>query len=54
MSHDVPTIKVKPWSADQGDYVVINESDFDAAVHERFEEKKSRGKKSADAGEQSA
>lgn len=28
------TIKVKPWGADQGDHVVINASDFDAAVHQ--------------------
>lgn len=28
------TIKVKPWADDQGDYVLINEDDFDAAKHE--------------------
>lgn len=33
----VPTIKVKPWSKDQGDFVEINECDFDPAIHQRFE-----------------
>lgn len=33
----IPTIKVKPWGADQGDHVLINECDFDPAVHKRFE-----------------
>lgn len=28
------TVKVKPWSKDQGEYVVINESDFDPSHHE--------------------
>jgi hypothetical protein len=37
MSHP-NTIKVKPWSADQGDHVLINESDFDSKVHEKFDE----------------
>lgn len=30
------TVKVKPWGDDQGDYVLINEGDFDPAVHELF------------------
>lgn len=34
---NIPTIKVKPWGPDQGDFVVINEADFDPAVHTRFE-----------------
>jgi hypothetical protein len=34
------TIKVKPWSAEQGDHVVINEDDFDSEVHELFRSKK--------------
>lgn len=34
----IPTVKVKPWSKDQGDFVEINESDFDAKVHEAYEE----------------
>lgn len=29
----VPTVRVKPWGDDQGDHVVINAEDFDAAVH---------------------
>ena len=28
------TIKVKPWGKDQGDFVVINKTDFDPEVHE--------------------
>ena len=27
------TLKVKPWGKDQGDFVVINEEDFDPKVH---------------------
>lgn len=30
-------IKVKPWGKDQGDYVLINEEDFNAEVHELFD-----------------
>lgn len=28
------TIQVKPWSDDQGDFVIINEVDFDPKFHE--------------------
>lgn len=28
------TIKVKPWGKDQGDFVIINKSDFDPELHE--------------------
>lgn len=34
---NIPTIKVKPWGEGQGDFVIINEADFDPAVHQRFE-----------------
>lgn len=34
----VKTIKVMPWGDDQGDFVLINEDDFDASVHQRYEE----------------
>jgi hypothetical protein len=55
MSNDtVPVIKVKPWAADQGDYVEINEADFDPSVHTRFEEvadKPKRGRKPVEAAE---
>ena len=37
MYETVQTIKVKPTDPEQGEYVVINEADFDPAVHERFE-----------------
>jgi hypothetical protein len=32
------TIKVKPWGDDQGDFVLINEDDFDANFHEKLED----------------
>lgn len=32
------TIKVMPWGEDQGDFVLINEEDFDASVHKRYDE----------------
>lgn len=32
------TIKVKPWGEGQGDFVLINEEDFDPERHELFEE----------------
>lgn len=33
----VTTIKVKPWGAGQGEFVEINESDFDPTVHTLYE-----------------
>jgi hypothetical protein len=30
------TIKVKPWGDGQGSHVVINEEDFDEAVHKKL------------------
>ena len=38
------TIKVKPWSKDQGDFVIINKSDFDPEVHEPHEAKADEAK----------
>ena len=32
------TVKVKPWSKDHGDYVLINELDFDPKIHTLYEE----------------
>jgi hypothetical protein len=32
-------IKVKPWGKDQGDYVLIDESDFDKSIHELYDGK---------------
>lgn len=32
------TIKVKSWGDGQGDFVLINEGDFDAAVHQLHDE----------------
>lgn len=29
----IPTMKVKPWGKDQGDYVEINVGDFDPEFH---------------------
>lgn len=31
-------IKVMPWGEDQGDFVLINEEDFNADVHELYVE----------------
>jgi hypothetical protein len=33
------TIQVKPWSHDQGDFVIINEGDFDPDFHELLDGK---------------
>ena len=33
MADTVPTLKVKPWGKDQGEFVEINADDFDAKVH---------------------
>lgn len=30
------TIQVKPWGQGQGDYVEINEEDFDKDIHELY------------------
>lgn len=37
MSHP-ETIKVQPWSDDQGEFVLINKEDFDPAKHTEFKE----------------
>lgn len=34
------TIKVNPWGKGQGDFVLINEVDFDPDFHELYGEKK--------------
>ena len=44
------TIKVKPWSEDQGDHVVINAEDFDEAVHVRVDPEPSAGRRGRRAG----
>ncbi|MFC0666244.1 hypothetical protein ACFSKY_00115 [Azotobacter chroococcum] len=31
------TVKVKPWGKDQGEFVLINEDDFDPKAHELLE-----------------
>ena len=49
MTQTCPTVKVKSDAEDTGGFIVINESDFDAAVHERFDE----GGKKADPGKPS-
>lgn len=40
MSQHPETMKVKPWSNDQGDFVLINKEDFDPKKHEEFKEPK--------------
>lgn len=34
MSDSCPTVKVKPWSKSQGDFVIINSEDFNPEIHE--------------------
>lgn len=34
------TVKVKPWGKDQGDYVLMEEEDFDPKKHKLYEESK--------------
>lgn len=38
------TIQVKPWGKDQGDFVLINEKDFNPEVHELHGSEKSKAK----------
>lgn len=38
------TLKVKPWGDGQGDFVVINEADFDPELHELLGEAEKLGK----------
>lgn len=33
---EVPTVRIKPSHPSQGEFVVINEEDFDPAKHERY------------------
>lgn len=33
MSEQTQTVRVRPWSHDQGEYVLIDAADYDAAVH---------------------
>ncbi len=40
------TIKVQPWGEDQGDFVLINEEDFDESIHKRFEADAKKAEKS--------
>jgi hypothetical protein len=44
------TIQVKPWGKDQGDFVTINEDDFDPEKHELLDAEP-KPKKSAKASE---
>lgn len=37
MSDQLPVLKVKPWAPSQGEFVHINEADFDPDVHELFD-----------------
>lgn len=37
MAEQTNTIKIKPSSPDQGEFVLINESDFDASAHQLFD-----------------
>lgn len=39
---ELKVIKVKPWGEEQGDFVLINETDFDPDKHEHYEEEKQK------------
>lgn len=41
------TIQVKPWGKDQGDFVEINEEDFDKGIHELYVAKELTAKEKA-------
>lgn len=45
------TLNVKPWGKDQGDFVVINEEDFDPSRHELLDGAAPGGDKSMTAAE---
>lgn len=48
------TVKVKPWGKDQGEFVLINEDDFDPKAHELLEpaaKERPRRAAKAEAGE---
>lgn len=47
-------IKVKPWGEGQGDFVLINEEDFDADKHELFDGELEGVKKATIAGVRAA
>lgn len=51
MSDTVPTVKVMPWSDDQGEFVVINESDFDAEKHTLFDAPKQEASQTSESDE---
>lgn len=48
------TVKVKSWHKSQGDFVIINESDFDKDVHTLYGEKKLTQKEQKALDEQAA
>ncbi len=48
------TVKVKSWDKSQGDFVIINESDFDKDVHALYGEKKLSAKEQKTLDEQAA
>lgn len=48
------TLKVKSWHKSQGDFVIINEADFDKDVHTLYGEKKVTAKEQKALDEQAA
>jgi hypothetical protein len=44
MMSTAAVVKVMPWGEGQGEFVLINESDFDPAVHKMFEQPKATTK----------
>lgn len=48
MSESVETVQVMPWSESQGDFVVINKSDFDPKKHKMYDPKAGSEKEPAE------
>jgi hypothetical protein len=55
MSDIVKTVKVKPWGEGQGDFVEINEDDFDPKTHKKLSDAElAKLEKAADAPDEKA
>ena len=50
----IETVKIKPSSPEQGDFVLINKSDFNATVHELFDDESEAAKPASKADLQAA
>lgn len=45
------TMKIKPSHESQGEYVIINESDFDPSIHEAYDDVQRQSEEKAEAAE---